>query len=125
MRRLILSVVAGYVVITAITIVSFVVLNAAGVPLNTPHWLLVKLLISLVAGALGGYTTAQLAAAAKARAVLALAGFMTVLSVWIIVVHFGSEPLWYQAALVFGAGPAVWIGGKGRGITSADNLTLS
>lgn len=112
MRRLILSVVAGYLVITTITVVSFIALNAPGVNLNASSWLAVKLLISLFGAALGGYATARLAGADRMRATLALAGLMTALSVLAIVVKFGSEPLWFQAALVLGAGPSVWLGSK-------------
>jgi hypothetical protein len=113
MRRLILSVAAGYLIINTITMVSFVGLNATGADLNSPGWLSVKLLIALAGGVLGGYATARLARADRARAVLALAGLMTVLSIVAIIIMFGTEPLWFQAALVLGAGLAVLAGGRG------------
>ncbi|HYF63706.1 MAG TPA: hypothetical protein VD886_12880 [Herpetosiphonaceae bacterium] len=113
MRRLILSVAAGYLIINTITMASFVGLNATGADLNSPGWLSVKLLIALAGGVLGGYATARLARGAGARAVLALAGLMTLLSIVAIIVMFGSEPLWFQGALVLGAGLAVLAGGRG------------
>lgn len=119
MRRLILSVVAGYLIITAVTIVSFVGLNAARLNLNSVRWLMGKLLISLIGGALGGYAAARLAGVDGARAVRALAGLMTALSMAAVLVKFGSEPLWFQTALVLGAGSAVWAGGNSRGVKSA------
>ena len=112
MRRLILSVLAGYLVINTITVASFIGLNATGANLNSPGWLSVKLLISLAGGALGGYATARLARADRGKAVLALGALMTALSIIAIVIMFGSEPLWFQAALVLGAGAAVWAGGR-------------
>jgi hypothetical protein len=114
MRRLILSVLAGYLIINTITVASFIGLNSSGVDLNLPGWLSVKLLISLAGGALGGYVTARLARADRGKAVLALAVLMTALSIIAIVIMFGSEPLWFQAALVLGAGAAVWAGGRSR-----------
>jgi hypothetical protein len=112
MRRLILSVLAGYLIINTVTVASFIGLNATGVNLNSPGWLSVKLLISLAGGALGGYATARLAQADSRKAVLALAVLMTTLSIIAIVIMFGTEPLWFQAALVLGAGAAVWAGGR-------------
>jgi peptidoglycan/LPS O-acetylase OafA/YrhL len=112
MRRIVLSVLAGQLVISAVTLVSFVVLNAATADLNTTAWLATKLLISLLGGALGGYTASRLAGRERARAVLVLAGLATLLSAAAIAVKFGSEPLWFQAALALGAGPAVWLGGR-------------
>lgn len=115
MRRLILSVVVGYLIITAVTLGTFIGLNASGADLGSLRWLVGKLLISLAAGALGGYAAARLAGVDRTRAVRALAGLMTALTVAAILVKFGSEPLWFQAALVLGAGPAVWAGGQFRG----------
>ncbi len=112
MRRLILSVVAGYMVITAITLVSFVVLNASKVNLNDPSWLMVKLLLALVSAALGGLAAARLAGADRVRAALILAGMMTTLSVVAMVVQFGAEPLWFLAALVLGPAPAIGLGSQ-------------
>jgi peptidoglycan/LPS O-acetylase OafA/YrhL len=114
MRRLILSVLAGYLIINTVTVASFIGLNATGVNLNSPGWLSAKLLISLAGGALGGYATARLAQAGSGKAVLALAVLMTALSIIAIVIMFGTEPLWFQAALVLGAGVAVWAGGRSR-----------
>lgn len=109
MRRIILSVVAGYLVITAITIVCFVVLNASKVDLHAPIWLIVKLLLSLVSASLGGLATARLAGLDRASATLILAGFMTTLSVAAMVVQFGSAPLWFLVALVLGPAPMIWL----------------
>lgn len=119
MRRLILSVVVGYLVITAVTIVSFLVLNALKVNLNSLPWLVGKLLISLTSGVLGGYAAARLAGSDRLRAVRWLAGLMTVLSMVAVFVKFGSEPLWFQTALVLGAAPAVWGGGQASGVRGA------
>lgn len=114
MRRTVLSVLAGQLVISAVTVLSFVGLNALTADLNTPGWLVTKLLLSLAGGALGGFTAARLAGTDHARAVLGLAALTTALSAAAIAVKFGSEPLWFQAALVLGSGPAVWLGGQRR-----------
>lgn len=111
-RRLILSVVVGYLMIAAVTLLTFIGLNASGAYLNSLRWLVGKLLISLAAGALGGYAAARLAGVDRTRAVRALAVLMTALSMAAVLVKFGSEPLWFQAALVPGAGLAVWAGGR-------------
>lgn len=119
MRRLILSVVGGYLIITAVTLLTFIGLNASRANLGSLRWLVGKLLISLASGALGGYAASRLAGVDRVRAVWALAGLMTALSIAAVLVKFGSEPLWFQAALVLGAGPAVWACGQSRGVQSA------
>jgi hypothetical protein len=111
MRKILLAVGAGYLVINILTVGLFVALNGLGVDLNQPRWLLVKLTLSLLAGA-GGGLVAALVAGHRARPALgALAGLMVVLSAIAVAIKFGSEPLWFQAALIAGAGPAVLAGG--------------
>ena len=112
MKRSILAGIAGYVVITSLTALSFVVMNAAELPLNEFKWLLIKLLIGVIGGLLGGFIAARIALFRPEHVVLILAAVMTILSVVAVFVMFGTEPLWFQGLLILLTGPAIWLGGR-------------
>ena len=114
MKRVILAGIAGYIAITTLTAVSFIVMNAAGLPLNEPIWLVIKLIISVIGGILGGGIASRIAREQWRQVIIALAGVMTMLSITAVVVMFGSEPLWFQGLLILLTGPAIWLGGRVR-----------
>lgn len=112
MKRSILAGIAGYVVITSVTALSFVIMNAAELPLNEVKWLLIKLLIGIIGGLLGGFIAARIAFVRPEQVVLILAGVMTILSAVAVFVMFGTEPFWFQGLLILLTGPAIWLGGR-------------
>lgn len=113
MRKTLLAIAAGYAVITAATMIAFVGLNQATDNLNTPAWLTIKLMLAIIGGMGGGYAAA-LIDPYDGRSLRLLAGLMTALSIAAIAAMLGSEPLWFQAALIASTAPAILVGGQVR-----------
>jgi len=132
MLRSVLSVIAGYVVIAVLTIITFLVLGfvvpgtfsqaEANTVLSTP-WLLVIIGFGFVYAIIGGCTTTFLAKRAIFQHVLALAGILLVLGVVELVMGSGSgRPLWYRVTLLIAGVVGVLLGGGLRARQVANRI---
>jgi len=121
--RSILALLAGFVLVVILSILTDTVLRATGVypPLGQPMsdgLLLVATIYRTIYGIAGSYLTARLAPYGPMGHALAGGAIGLVLSViglvaaWMHPEKFGA--LWYPVALVVLALPTAWVGGKIR-----------
>lgn len=115
MRRTIGAIAAGYVVITGLTALTFIILNTlyAG-QLDSSFWLIFKLVLAMVCALVGGYITATVARSMILTHVWWLAGLFTGLAAISMLQTFISEPMWFQLGLLFLSGPMIMLGGVAR-----------
>lgn len=122
-RRLVRSagaILAGFVVIVALSIVTDLVLEKtgvfppAGIPVQGAGLFLLALVYRTAFGVLGGYVTARLAPSRPIGHALILGGIGFVVSCLGVAATLGKPemgPAWYPIALVFTAVPSTWLGG--------------
>ena len=115
MRRTIGAIAAGYLVITGLTALTFIILNTlyAG-QFDSSFWLLFKLVLAMVCALVGGYITATVARSMIFEHVWWLAGLFTGLAAISMLQTFISEPMWFQLGLLVLSGPMIMLGGVAR-----------
>ena len=121
MARIVLAVIAGYVVMASLSIAAqMLVIAVLGMPAAlsvAPAYLTANLVCSLLCGAAGGWLAARIAR--QMQVSMAVAVLVLVLGIGLFVAFGGAGPAWYSLLLpVFGAS-----GAAGGGVLQR-NLSL-
>lgn len=115
-----LGLLAGFVVIVALSIITDMILHAAGVypppdqPMRDTGLLALALAYRCVYAVLGCYVAARLAPSAPMRHALILGAIGLVISVAgaFVAISKDMSPMWYPIALAASTLPCAWIGAK-------------
>ncbi len=114
------SVIAGFLVVVVLSIVTDIILEGAGIFPPAAEGLFVTWMLALalfyrtVYTITGGYVTAKLAPSNPKKHVMILGIIGTVAGILGIVAGWNLSSHWYPIALAVLAYPSVWLGGKMR-----------
>ena len=111
MKRSILAVLGGYLVMYITTIAPFFIWFREPGTVLTLGFMLFSLAFGFMAATAGGYVAAAIARRKEMAHVAALASLATLLGVYIMIRLAAMAPLWYQVALIVSMIPAVLFGG--------------
>ena len=118
MLRSILAVLVGYLAISILVMLLFMLLSTLSpdlfaTPGVLPPILAVTLILaySFVAAIVGGFVTATIAQRSEAKHVWVLMGFMLVMGV-VSIRQYSSQPLWYSLVLLLLGPLGAYLGGK-------------
>ncbi|MCH8328663.1 MAG: hypothetical protein IID15_09120 [Candidatus Marinimicrobia bacterium] len=111
MKRSILAVLGGYLVMYIAILVPFFIWFREPSAALTLGFMLFSLAFGFMAATAGGYVAAAIARRKEMAHVAALASFATLLGVYIMTRLADMAPLWYQVTLIVTMIPAVLLGG--------------
>lgn len=125
MLRPVLAVAAGFVVLGAMAIGAdslvfylFPHEFGPGGLVRSTQLLLFMLSYTLIAAAVGGYTTSRIAPASAKPCVFALALLVVAMTAVNLAVTDPAVPAWWKVALLILCGPSVWLGSWFRARTA-------
>ena len=123
MGRSILAVIAGYLVTAILVVVKFAAMTslipgaapkAGQLQFPSTGLQVVSLILDFASAILGGYVAAWIARRNQIQHALALGILMVLLGILSMSISRGSEPVWYQIALIVISIPGALLGGMLR-----------